>query len=155
MLQPDNVKYINDIARSLARNKEEAEDIAQDALVTINAKLDTFKDDSSLNTWMYRIVKNKFINSLVRNQVKINAEGKIPEGIEDSSENELLKKELSDRVLSSISSLSEVDGKIVSLRFFNNKSYLEISESTGLPTGTIKSKLNRIKSKMKEDLLEV
>jgi RNA polymerase sigma-70 factor (ECF subfamily) len=51
-------------AYQYVRNREEAADICQEALMKAFEKLDTFRGDSSLSTWLHTIVKNLSINHL-------------------------------------------------------------------------------------------
>ena len=54
--------WIYNIALTFVGNKNEAGDLTQEVLIKIVVKLDSFKQKSSFRTWIYRIVKNHFLN---------------------------------------------------------------------------------------------
>ncbi len=54
--------WIYNIALTFVGDKEEAKDLTQEVLIKIATKLDTFKQKSSFKTWVYRILKNHFLN---------------------------------------------------------------------------------------------
>ena len=64
--------WIYNIALTFIGDKDEAADLTQEVLIKIVTKLDTFKQESSFKTWVYRIVKNHFLN-MKRGKYEINA----------------------------------------------------------------------------------
>ncbi|SHG99690.1 RNA polymerase sigma factor [Flagellimonas flava] len=54
--------YIYNVALTFVGDPNEAADLTQEVLIKVITKLDSFKGDSSFKTWMYRIVKNHFLN---------------------------------------------------------------------------------------------
>jgi RNA polymerase sigma factor (sigma-70 family) len=54
--------WIFNVALSFVAHREDAADITQDVLVKIMTKLSTFRQESDFKTWVYRIVKNHFLN---------------------------------------------------------------------------------------------
>ncbi|MGB0870472.1 MAG: RNA polymerase sigma factor [Flavobacteriales bacterium] len=64
--------YIFNIAFTFVGNKDEAADITQEVLIKIVTKLSSFQQKSSFKTWVYRIVKNHFLN-MKRGKFEINA----------------------------------------------------------------------------------
>lgn len=54
--------WIYNVALSFIGGSDEASDLTQEVLIKVITKLDTFKQKSSFKTWMYRIVKNHFLN---------------------------------------------------------------------------------------------
>ncbi|WP_142784128.1 RNA polymerase sigma factor [Changchengzhania lutea] len=64
--------WIYNIALTFVGDKDEAADLTQEVLIKIVTKLDSFKQKSSFKTWVYRIVKNHFLN-MKRGKYEINA----------------------------------------------------------------------------------
>ena len=58
--------FIYNFAWKLTGNSSDAEDLTQDALIKIVSNLKTFKQESSFQTWAYRIVKNHFLNEQIK-----------------------------------------------------------------------------------------
>lgn len=63
--------WIYNIALTFVGDKNEAGDLTQEVLIKIVVKLDSFKQKSSFRTWVYRIVKNHFLN-MKRGKYEIN-----------------------------------------------------------------------------------
>ena len=55
--------FIYNVAWKFTDNKEEASDLTQEVLIKVITKLSTFKGNSSLRTWLYRIVFNEFMQT--------------------------------------------------------------------------------------------
>lgn len=69
-------KMIYNTALSYVQNPQDAEEITQDVFVTVYLKADTFKGQSKLSTWMYRITINKALDKLakVKRRPQVSAE---------------------------------------------------------------------------------
>jgi RNA polymerase sigma-70 factor (ECF subfamily) len=136
-------------ALRLTRSREEAEDLAQEAIVRAYEAFDRF-DGTNFKAWMLRIVTNLYINKYRQRQRgpqvgSLEEDGVVePMGIED---------ELPDRILFDNLVGSEVEdalGKVppdfriaVLLSDIEGLSYQEIADATGVPIGTVRSRLAR------------
>lgn len=148
-------------------NRQEAEDIAQEVFVTVFKSIDTFRGEAKFSTWLLRIAAN-----LSKNQIKYLArrptdanglgdgsEGAAPDGpapplqarieppdmmAEAAEMNALLQQ--------AVTELDEEHRLLIILRDVEELSYEEIAEITGLPEGTIKSRLHRARMAIKEKL---
>jgi RNA polymerase sigma-70 factor (ECF subfamily) len=147
--------------------KEEAEDLAQEVFVTVFKKIDTFRGESSLSTWIYRIASNTCKNRqkyLKRRYYDRPARTDNMEYSEDQLEtmrtsgrisrpDELVEGFQMERLLQlAISSLEEEQRLILVLRDIQNLSYEEITEITGLALGTVKSRLHRARMALKDKM---
>ncbi len=146
-------------------SKEEAEDLAQEVFVNVFKKIDSFRGESSLSTWIYRIASNICKNRkkyLVRRCFDrparaergdyssdqlgpVNTTGQVsrPDEMAEGLEMEALLQE-------AIRSLEEDHRLILVLRDIQGVSYDEIQEITGLALGTVKSRLHRARLALKE-----
>jgi RNA polymerase sigma-70 factor (ECF subfamily) len=153
--------------RMLAR-KDEAEDMAQEVFVQVFKAIHTFRGDAKLGTWIYRVAVN-----LCKNR------GKYLSRRHSSSEDEL--EELAERaplaeakgvtladvsgpdqlvqgyqveaiVRRCILELEEDFREVLVLRDVEELSYEEIGEITGLAEGTVKSRLHRARTTLKENV---
>ena len=156
----------NLIFRMIGR-KEEAEDLAQEVFVTVFKKIDTFRGESSLATWIYRIASNtcknrqKYLGRRYydRPAYTDNLET-VGHGLETmrttariSRPDEMVEGYQTERLLQeAINSLEEEPRLILVLRDIQNMSYDEISAITGLPLGTVKSRLHRARMALKEKI---
>jgi RNA polymerase sigma factor (sigma-70 family) len=148
------------LAFRICGNREEAEEIAQDAFIKAYKSLGNFKMRSSFATWLYRIVYNSAI-SLIRTRKKVISLEYFPGNISDSisysdSEAESKVEEDYRNTLLNIAlqKISEEEKGLISLYYFEEMTIDEISEVTGLNKSTIKVKLFRARQKMLEIIQE-
>lgn len=140
------------------RNPDERKDIYQEALINIWRSLDTFRNESQISTWLYRITVNTCLGHLrYKNQQKKYIDRDISENIDliPSGEHNDTQEELRHNVkymYECISKLSPVDRAIVSL-YLEDVSSKEIGEVLGISDGNVRIRLHRIK-KMLKDLLQ-
>jgi RNA polymerase sigma-70 factor, ECF subfamily len=146
-------------------NREEAEDLAQEVFITVLKSIDTFRGESKFSTWLYRIASNHTKNRmkyLQRRAYKATSE------YDDATERQLsradgvggnrrLNPEAAmagaqiDRVVQeAIAELDEDHRELVVLRDMEDLSYEEIVAITGLNEGTVKSRLHRARTALKE-----
>jgi RNA polymerase sigma-70 factor (ECF subfamily) len=154
----DRYKYlIFTLACRLLKNKEDAEEIAQDTFVKAFEALETFKGDAKFSSWLYRIAYRKsldrikqnqrqpFLNSIDDEGVKeLKASGSILEAID--------RKERSQHLKATIDRLPEIDAALVTLYYYEQLTIREISEIMDMSQSTIKVRLFRCRKHL-EDLL--
>jgi RNA polymerase sigma-70 factor, ECF subfamily len=135
--------------------RQVAEDAAQEAFMRAWLKLTTFQPEASFRNWLYRIALNAALDVLRRGkpQVAIDADDTIL--LADPAlgpEAALIARERADRVQSAIRSLPEAARAVLVLREYSGLSYQEISEVLDIPTGTVMSRLNYAREKLRQIL---
>jgi len=134
------------------KERQLAEDIAQEAFIKSYKSIDSFREESSFYTWVYRITvntaKNYLVSSKRKNEVMISDLSEndyfYPEKINVDSPQEILKaSELRDLILEALSSLGEETRTALSLREFDGLSYEQIAEIVKCPVGTVRSRIFR------------
>ena len=134
------------------QERQLAEDIAQEAFIKSYKSIDSFREESSFYTWVYRITvntaKNYLVSSKRKNEVMISDLSEndyfYPEKINVDSPQEILKaSELRDLILEALSSLGEETRTALSLREFDGLSYEQIAEIVKCPVGTVRSRIFR------------
>ena len=134
------------------KERQLAEDIAQEAFIKSYKSIDSFREESSFYTWVYRITvntaKNYLVSSKRKNEVMISDLSEndyfYPEKINVDSPQEILKaSELRDLILEALSSLGEETRTALSLREFDGLSYEQIAEIVQCPVGTVRSRIFR------------
>ncbi len=148
------------IAMNITRNREDAEEVAQDAFLKAFRKLADFRWDSSFQTWLYRIAYNEAISKVRKNKVKLlDLEEEITGNIaEEDIENDIagMDEEEQKLVISRIlDMLPEIDRVIVTLFYLENQPILEISEVTGLGESNVKVRLHRVRKRIYSDLQHI
>jgi RNA polymerase sigma-70 factor, ECF subfamily len=152
------------LLRMLGR-RDEAEDMAQEVFVQVFKAIGTFRGDSRLGTWVYRIAIN-----LCKNRMKYLSrrhsgeqdelepaaerlpltEGKGVTLGETSRPDQLVEGFQLERVVQACIAELEPDFReVLVLRDVEDLTYEELCEVTGLPEGTVKSRLHRARSMLK------
>ena len=150
-------KYNNKLYASLlafTKSQELAEDLTQKTFIRVWKKIETFRGDSSLFTWIYRIAinlaKNEFSSKQAKNQG-------ITDNIDDtydlessvsSPESHAIELESMQAVMDFIASLPTDLREAISLREFDGRSYDEIAQITGSPIGTVRSRIFRAREEI-------
>lgn len=148
------------LAFRICSNREEAEEIAQDAFLKAYRSLKDFKGKSSFSTWLYRIAYNTAI-SLVRSKRKgILSIDDLPAGIVDSFDySDSGEDEGADYrnyvVNFSLQRISEEERGLITLYYFYDLDHEEISKITGISRSNIKVKMLRARRKIAEIIRKV
>jgi len=146
-------------AFKFVKEKQLAEDIAQEAFIKSYKSIDSFREESSFYTWVYRITvntaKNYLVSSKRRDEVVISDlstdDSFYPEKLDIDSPQEILKaSELRDLIFETLSSLGEETRTALSLREFDGLSYEEIAEIVQCPVGTVRSRIFRGREMIEE-----
>jgi RNA polymerase sigma-70 factor (ECF subfamily) len=134
------------LAFNILQNKEDAEELAQDAFVKVYNALATFKANSLFSTWLYRIVINASLNKKKLNKIKLIADDTIINVEDDNVDSLLEQQEKNDRkkIVQSAIALLKTDERIcITLFYLNELSILEINELTDISIANIKVLLHR------------
>jgi RNA polymerase sigma-70 factor, ECF subfamily len=141
----------------------EAEDLAQEVFVTVFKAIETFRGESRLATWIHRIAQNH-----ARNRLKFHGRHKRKGDtmLDDSSEETSAAPETGSRLprpdhqaeahqaetnmRRAIAELDEEQRTLIVLRDLEQLSYEDIQQQTGLPSGTVKSRLHRARLALHE-----
>lgn len=144
-------------ARRLGADAELAKDILQESFIKAYLHLNDFDSSLSFSAWMYRIVHNETITHLRRLNTRptpvlkeedLSLFAMIPDELDLPHEAELRIRQ--GAVQKAVEALDEKYRTTVVLRFFEHKSYDEISDILKIPSGTVATYLNRGKAKLKE-----
>jgi RNA polymerase sigma-70 factor (ECF subfamily) len=144
-------------------NRAEAEDITQEVFITVFKTIETFRGEAKFSTWLLRIAANQS-----KNRIKYLARRATdPEGLDDGDvaaapnvvpltgqvdgpDVIVEAKEIDKLTQQAVEALDEEQRLLVVLRDVEEMSYQEIGEITGLPEGTIKSRLHRARMAIKD-----
>lgn len=164
LVQLYQVRVYKLVLRMVGR-PDEAEDMAQEVFVQVFKAVATFRGDSKLSTWIYRIAVNLCKNRLKyltrrRNEVQDEyeaAEEKAELGVargvttaDLSRPDQLVEGYQLERIVEA--AITEMDAdfrEILVLRDIEDLSYEELSQITGLADGTVKSRLHRARAMLK------
>lgn len=158
-------QYERPIVRFLYRylgNSEEAKEVCQDVFVKIFRGINSFQNNCSLKTWIYRITLNTVLNEKRRwyQRLKDRFVGLdvIAHTKYDSIPDPALSLTMSDRCRSVSLALRKMrpdHRAILVMRDLEGLSYQEISDALGLALGTVKSRLARARQEMKDAIQDL
>jgi RNA polymerase sigma-70 factor (ECF subfamily) len=162
-------KYRNlvfSIMLKMVRNKQEAEDLTQEAFMKAFASLASFNDEFAFSTWLMKIASNNCIDFLRKKKLRTYSihepiqykDEKIEIEIPDrdpTPERTLIQSERSKMIEQTINELPERYRYVIILRHKEEKSYEEIAEIMNLPLGTVKAQIFRAREILNKRLKEV
>ena len=115
---------------SLSKDASVAEDITQETFFRAMKKLDEFRGDSSVETWLIQIAKNLYYNHLDKSsrQKRIDEDQAEMKSGQESIEEGLIRKEYSRRINRILHDLKEPYKEVFMLRVYGELSFKEIGE---------------------------
>ena len=132
-----------------AKNRTEAEDIAQDATLRAWRKRDTLRDAGARKAWLATIVRNEAYRELTRKRPAPSDLIEVTHGSDD--ERVVATVERAD-LHAAIKGLNERDRQLVRLRYSEDMTQEAIARRLGIPLGTVKVRLHRVRAKLRRSL---
>jgi RNA polymerase sigma-70 factor, ECF subfamily len=146
------------LAYSYVRNRQTAEDLAQEIFIKCYQKYGTFQGNSQIQTWLFRVASNHckdYIKSWHYKKVSVsNYLHSLVADQHDTPEAELIKNAENQELTEALFQLPLKYREPLFLFYFQECSLKEISEICSLNLNTVKSRLTRAKSLLKEILEE-
>ena len=119
-----------------------AMDIAQDTFVKLYSSIGEFRGESSLETWLYRVVVNRCLDHRRRVLRRVPFVGDLIEAGESILQR-LVKAEAAETVEQAVANLPEEQRIAVVMRYTEGRSYEEIAGILGCSRGTVASRMSR------------
>ncbi|GBD90902.1 ECF RNA polymerase sigma-E factor [bacterium BMS3Abin04] len=130
-------------ARRMLGNHMDADEVTQDVLIVIYKRLNTFKFNSSLFTWIFRITSTRCLNAIKKRNLKriFSLDNESHKNIRDSCDivKSIEDKEKLDLLSLQLDKLPVKQREVFILRRFDELSYDEISKITGKTIGALKA----------------
>jgi RNA polymerase sigma-70 factor (ECF subfamily) len=153
----------------MIRNKEETEDLTQEAFIKAFSSLKNFSEEFAFSTWLYKIASNNCIDFIRKRKLKTYSIDKPIESDESdfsyeladttyAPDRNLIEEQQKRAIQEAINSLPDKYRIVIVMRHNEEKSYEEISEFLKLPLGTVKAHIFRareILNKYLKDKLEM
>lgn len=144
-------KAMFNICMRMLSNKEEAEDLLQEAFAEAFNKLESFRFESSFGAWIKRIVVNRCINHLKKKRAQLIYTETLPETNQKNDEPEINSDHLDvKRIYRAMEQLPDGYRVIFSLYLLEGYDHTEIAQIMGISESTSKSQFSRAKQKIKE-----
>lgn len=137
-------------------NEQDAQDAAQEALIRIYTKIQSYEEKALFKTWVQRIVTNVCIDKFRKKKATVSIEEhNLVFTAEQTVEDAILSADLAKEIETAIHKLPEHHRTVVVLRYLQDFSYNEIAESLDLPLNTVKSYLFRARQQLQTLLQDV
>ncbi len=138
-------------------NRAEAEDVAQEVFITVFKTIESFREESKFSTWLYRVTVNHCKNRIKylarrheRDRDELDETNQATNGAVNGApvrvaqpDKALASAQMEKLLQQAIADLDDDQRAVVILRDVEDLSIEEICEITGLPDGTVKSRLHR------------
>lgn len=141
------------LAYSYVKDADIAKDITQNSFVKCYKKLDSFRGDSKIKTWLYRITINECKDHLkswnhkkvqVMDYIQENTKSQLP-----SAETTVLKETKNQQIKDIVLALPKKYREVIHLYYFESLNIEEVAEVTDLAVNTVKTRLRRAKQRLK------
>lgn len=132
-----------------ARNRTEAEDIAQDSMVRAWRKRDTLRKSEARKSWLATIVRNEALREFARKRPAPTDTLEAWQGSDD--ERVVATVERAD-LHAALARLNQRDRQLVRLRYDEDMTQEAIAHRLGIPLGTVKVRLHRVRAKLRREI---
>ncbi len=156
------------VALGVVKDTDLAWDVAQEAFVRVHEHLGQFEGKSAFSTWLFRITTHLSIDAVRRERTSLKesvdevneshlaegGEGILASALGNDPRENLLRREMAQRIQAALATLPEKHRTILVLREVEGLSYEELAERLGIHKGTVMSRLFHARKKMQAALRE-
>lgn len=136
---------VSRLVRRYVANADDADDLTQNIFVELFRCIGSFRGESSLHTWVYRVALNQCLRHCKRSKAPLTPyDEEVVEAMVDprpGPAHEAARTELSEQVQDALQGLSPLHRDVVILHELHGLSYQECAEVLEVPVGTVKSRL--------------
>ncbi len=156
MLIENHERFVFNVVYRITGNAEDARDVSQEAFIKAFKNFESYDESSAFSTWLYRIAVNTAIDFVRRRKKENNISFEdyiVDEKNQNSDsgiEEKVISKEGVKNIISAVNMLDDEFKTVIVLRDMEGMDYKEISDITGLPLGTVKSRLSRGRGKLRQ-----
>jgi len=141
------------LSLKMLKNREEAEEVAQDTFIKVFKSLSKFKGDSKFSTWIYKVTYNSCLDRLKKNkkeQLKVAIDEYTEHQVKtiDNALENMVEEERQQAIKACLELLPPDDSFLLTLYYFEEQSLEEIAKVVGLTANNVKVKLFRSRKKL-------
>jgi RNA polymerase sigma-70 factor (ECF subfamily) len=136
----------------IVRDEALAEDLLSEVFLDVWRQAASFEGRSSVSTWLLAIARYKALSAQRRRRDE-QLDDELAESICDpgaNAETMLQEKDRDERLITALGRLSDEHREIIDLVYYHGKSVKEVAEITGLPAGTVKTRMFYARKKLAE-----
>jgi RNA polymerase sigma-70 factor (ECF subfamily) len=154
-LVAEQQRYVYSIAMSITRNPTDAADLTQDALIRFIRAIGSYRGETKLSTWLYRLVVNLGIDRMRRRgapPIRLDDEGVDVDVASDDPIDDVAaateRAEEARIVRAAVDRLPDAQRLALTLHYFEDQRYEDIAIVMGVPLNTVKSHIRRGKERL-------
>jgi RNA polymerase sigma-70 factor (ECF subfamily) len=147
------------LALKIVNNKDDAMDLTVETFAKAFENIEKYKPDFAFSTWIFKIATNNCIDFVRKKRLKVVSLQSLTEENRDerqfymisntlNPEEMSIKKEESENLKNILEHLPQRYRTLIILKYYDEKSYEEISQQLDLPLGTVKAQLSRARELM-------
>jgi RNA polymerase sigma-70 factor (ECF subfamily) len=143
------------VVRSIIGARDDVEDVVQEVFIKVYKGLSSYRGESKLSTWIYRIARNEALNAATRKRIEGDPieEARIEAPTGSRPDTQFEKRAERSELETHLAHLDETQRTVLELRYLGERSYEEIAEILDLPIGTVKSHIHRAKIELKRVMM--
>ncbi|MET8862009.1 RNA polymerase sigma factor [Nonomuraea sp. NPDC004580] len=141
--------HVRRFAQRLCASPQDAEDAAQEALITLYLKIGTLRATGALASWMFRIVKNECLR---RARLLFDRDEEAGADAVTSAEDEVIRRLEAERVAQAIKELPDVQRRVLIMRDVLGHPGRRTAATLGLSNAAMKSHLHRARTRLRLSL---
>lgn len=146
-------KRVVNLVYRMCGDADAAQDMAQEAFIRAWSKLPSYRPRSAFVNWLYRIATNATLDLLRGERETVNVDDLALMAPGNGLEVSLETKDRAEIVKQAVLSLPPASRSVLVLREYQALSYREISETLGIPIGTVMSRLNYARQRLSQILV--
>jgi RNA polymerase sigma-70 factor (ECF subfamily) len=154
-LVAEQQRYVYSIAMSITKDPTDAADLTQDALIRFVRAIGSYRGETKLSTWLYRLVVNLGIDRMRRRgapPIRLDDEGLDIDLASDDPIDDVAavaeRVEEAQIVRAAVSKLPDAQRLALTLHYFEDQRYEDIADVMGVPLNTVKSHIRRGKERL-------
>jgi RNA polymerase sigma factor (sigma-70 family) len=151
-------KYVFTIAYNILKNREEAEEAAQDVFIKVYKTLRGFERKSKFSTWLYTIAYRTALDYQKKKRYhtrSIDSEEsylQIEDTISKNPDQSMHQADLKEKLKAAIQQLKPADASVITLFYLHEKSVQEVAQIMDLTVSNVKTKLHRLREALRKQL---
>jgi RNA polymerase sigma-70 factor (ECF subfamily) len=142
-------KAMYNLAYRILNNREDAEDMLQEAFIECFRNIDSFRFESTFGAWLKKIIVNKCINHIKKKKIDVTLCETLPPIVYEEEEEIIYETE---KIFKGIEKLPDGYRIILTLYLLEGYDHSEISQILGISESTSKSQYSRAKEKLRSIL---
>ena len=141
--------------RKMVIDHDDADDLTQETFIKIHRYIDTFREDSQLFTWIYRIATNECLTFLSKKKKRFflpigDVEGELTAKLDTASQ--ISGDEIQMKLQKALLKLPDKQRLVFNMKYFEDLSYEEMAEITTTSIGALKASYHHAVKKIEEFL---